>query len=374
MAMPRETGSSETQSFYRRRAIARLQRLLAIASLLALLPACGGQGTSGARSPNQPLITLQGARVVDQPLGKKYVDAGATAEDAKGGDITARVVVTGLDKLDVNTSGDYLVRYNVTSSRGKRAIEAVRIVRVHETGFAAESARPLGTTGARMGYYEHLPTDYSEDSSRQHPLLIWNHGYGNSRDFGAPGHELDLLKSLDIFQMIQSSGWDDSLPFVVLMPQRDTRDTGEDAGLTKLKAFVDYAVRTYNIDSSRIYMMGFSDGAYVTWQYLAFHPNQLAAAVPIAGYSPYADACAIKSTPVWAFQTKDDDIVPWKATLATVDLVNTCHPKERARLTLFSGGGHTPMLVLDTGDVGEGEPAYDSYDPDVYSWLLEYHR
>ncbi|MHB8060994.1 MAG: immunoglobulin-like domain-containing protein [Gaiellaceae bacterium] len=302
------------------------------------------------------------------------MDAGATAMNAQGSDLSSRIVVTGLDAVDVNTIGDYLVRYNVTTRRGKRAVEAVRIIRVRVGHFVPGTARPLGTTSAALGYWEHLPTDYSEDPSRQHPLLIWNHGYGGSRDFGSRGHELDVLTDAGIIQSISGGSWEASLPFVVLVPQRKTRDNGVSANDAPLAAFVDYALDTYNIDGSRIYMMGFSDGAYVTWQYAGMHPGQLAAAVPIAGYSPYIDACELKSTPVWAFQTKDDEIVPWNATLQTVEAVNACRPKERARFTLFPSGGHTSSLVLDRYNVGEGDPAYDVYKPSVFEWLLEHHR
>jgi hypothetical protein len=46
-----------------------------------------------AGDPNEPVITLLGSRVVSQPLGVPYVDAGATATDPHDGDLTSRIVV-----------------------------------------------------------------------------------------------------------------------------------------------------------------------------------------------------------------------------------------------------------------------------------------
>ena len=338
-----------------------------------LLAACGGQARDARLAKGFPVLTLRGSAVVVQPLGTKYVDAGATAEDARQADISARIEMRGLKAVDVSTTGDYLVRYVVTNSRGKTA-RAVRIVRVSGGKFMPATARPLGSTAAGMGYYEHLPADYGKDPSKKFPLLIWNHGWGNSRDFGSRGYELQLLNNLDIFQAIQGDSWNQ--PLIVLMPQRNLWDVSGRRTYTQLRAFIHYALDTYQVDSSRIYMGGFSDGAYVTWMYLVNYPGQIAAAVPVAGYALWVDGCSIR-TPVWAFQNKDDPVVTWQSTLSTVEAINRssgkCKPPERARFTLFPSGGHSPSQALYRDENDLGDPAYDIYKPDVFSWLLEHH-
>src|SRR5208283_2278971 len=60
-------------------------------------------------NPNEPVITLIGPRVVSQPLGAAYVDAGATAADPHDGNISSQIVVTGLNTLNTNAAGDYLI-------------------------------------------------------------------------------------------------------------------------------------------------------------------------------------------------------------------------------------------------------------------------
>lgn len=91
--------------------------------------------------PNKPVLTLVGAAVINQPVGAVYVDGGATAQDPKDADISSKVTVSDLDTLDVNTVGDYFVRYNVTNSAQLAATEMVRIVRVNSGKSAAQSAR-----------------------------------------------------------------------------------------------------------------------------------------------------------------------------------------------------------------------------------------
>ncbi|HDP34453.1 MAG TPA: DUF5011 domain-containing protein, partial [Candidatus Hydrogenedentes bacterium] len=78
-----------------------------------------------------PAITLVGDDTVSVECKDAYVDAGATATDACGGDLTASIVVTN----PVNTSipGAYTVRYNVSDAAANAATEATRTVNVVDT-------------------------------------------------------------------------------------------------------------------------------------------------------------------------------------------------------------------------------------------------
>ncbi|HUW63072.1 MAG TPA: immunoglobulin-like domain-containing protein [Candidatus Bathyarchaeia archaeon] len=76
-----------------------------------------------------PVITILGDNPALVSAGATYTDAGATAVDNDGNDITADIVVTGLP-VDTNVIGSYSVRYNVTDGAGNVAPEAVRTVNV----------------------------------------------------------------------------------------------------------------------------------------------------------------------------------------------------------------------------------------------------
>jgi hypothetical protein len=58
---------------------------------------------------NEPKISIRGSGVINQPLGSPYTDQGAMASDAKDGDITRKISVTGLSALNVNVVGDYMI-------------------------------------------------------------------------------------------------------------------------------------------------------------------------------------------------------------------------------------------------------------------------
>ena len=68
-----------------------------------------------------PVITLLGDASVTIEVGNAYVDAGATAEDAIDGDISAAITTD--SSVDVDTVGTYTVTYNVSDAAGNAAVE-----------------------------------------------------------------------------------------------------------------------------------------------------------------------------------------------------------------------------------------------------------
>ncbi|MBU2997464.1 DUF5011 domain-containing protein [Cellulophaga baltica] len=75
-----------------------------------------------------PVITLIGSNYKTITAGDSYTDQGATAIDDVDGDITSTIIT--VNTVDTNTSGEYLITYNVTDQAGNNAIEITRIVTV----------------------------------------------------------------------------------------------------------------------------------------------------------------------------------------------------------------------------------------------------
>jgi hypothetical protein len=329
-----------------------------------------------AGNPNEPVTTLLGPRVVNQSLGSVYVDAGATASDPHDGDITSRITITGLAEVNTNAVGDYLVRYSVADSAQLPAVEVVRLVRVTDGTFTEVTARDIGTTSAHLPYYEHLPVHYSDDPNQKFPLLVYQHGWSGAR-FIADGTAVQLplsgLIDADLTRLIRHGLWDDSRPFIVLSPQRCVDPLTYVVTAYETKLFIDYAINTYKIDTSRIYMGGFSQGSGDTWDYVTNFPHQLAAVVPISGPYGTSSGCVLKDTPAWAFQAADDPYVLPQGQIGTVNSINACNPPERAKLTLFPTGGHSDQ-TMNLAGLGQGMAPYDVYDQSIYDWLLAHSR
>ena len=82
---------------------------------------------------NKPFIVLLGANPTFWSQGlSPYVDPGAEAWDITESNdtinITDRLIVT--ENVDVNTIGDYNVKFNVTDEAGNHADEMNRVVKV----------------------------------------------------------------------------------------------------------------------------------------------------------------------------------------------------------------------------------------------------
>lgn len=75
-----------------------------------------------------PVITRLGAASIDTPLGSAYSDPGATATDARQGNLTSSIIVT--SNVDINVIGSYSVSYDVSDSLGNAATQVSRTVNV----------------------------------------------------------------------------------------------------------------------------------------------------------------------------------------------------------------------------------------------------
>jgi proteasome assembly chaperone (PAC2) family protein len=78
-----------------------------------------------------PVITLIGASSINLTVGDIYTEQGATATDNIDGDITANIIIGG-DVVDTNSTGTYVVTYNVSDAAGNAAVEVTRTITVSE--------------------------------------------------------------------------------------------------------------------------------------------------------------------------------------------------------------------------------------------------
>jgi len=337
-------------------------------------------------NPDRPTVTLLGNRTELLTLGENFLDAGATALDEQDGDISSQIDVVG--QVDTSIIGDYVIRYLVTDSSGLAAIELIRIVRV--IGDSAEnfSRRPLGSSIANFGYLEHLPVDYGQTTAQKPPLLIYLHGGGSNLEFtntSDPTLSLNaIIENFGVPKLIEDDQWDDTLPFVVLAPHLGAVPS---VGYKdRLDAFVEYATRAYDIDISRVYLAGYSQGGFLSAVYARDFPNKITA---IASVSPAFPAdidpsannfCNIENVPVWMFHATNDEVIPFNNTIQVYNaIVDNCQPRVLPKLSLLLRGEHAihhavfDLSAMVGGSMGARYSAlFDPYDESIYQWLLSH--
>ncbi|REL31654.1 immunoglobulin-like domain-containing protein [Thalassotalea euphylliae] len=339
-----------------------------------------------SENPDRPVISLLGERTQVFSVGEFYLEEGALAADEQDGDISEQIIITG----DVDTSrvGDYLVRYAVTDSDGQAAIEQARVIRVIDNNAQHLTRRPLGTTAANFGYFEHLPTNYGEQVQQKPPLLIYLHGSGGNLEFTTdtdPVTSLDaVLENYGVPRLIDDREWNNDLPFVVVAPHLGTIPG---VGFKdRLDAFVDYAIHTYDIDVNRVYLTGWSSGGYLSSAYAVDFPEKIAAIAPIAsGLATEIedlpdDFCNIEQVPVWLFHGTGDQITPFVRSIRAYNaIVDLCQPRVIPKLSLIlQARHHIHHAVYDLSALVGGsqeatyDPRYEPYDEDIFQWLLSH--
>jgi predicted peptidase len=223
------------------------------------------------------------------------------------------------------------------------------------------------------GFYEYLPKDYSK--KKKYPLLIFLHGLG---ELGNGESDLPKVLRNGPMALISNGTFPDSFVvdgkeyrFIVFAPQyihwpwpRTTQ------------AIVDYAVKHYSVDKSRIYLTGLSMGGGATWECVGNskkHAKKIAAIVPVCGASLAdsikAQTIAAANLPVWATHNQGDPVVTVEFTHKYIRYINSAAipPIEAAKKTIFPERGHNAWTKTY-------DPLYKENGVNIYEWMLLHHR
>ena len=227
----------------------------------------------------------------------------------------------------------------------------------------AEAAGPMAVqaagsvVGAPFGYLEYLPPGYGDGEGR--PLLVFLHGSFESGD--GSREALDKVFRLGLPALIESGGWPDDRPFVVLAPQYGVAEAQECHLAEEVDAFLDFAIDHYDIDPSRVYLTGISCGGIGVWDYLAVHRETgvAAAAVPISAHAVDAFAaagCELARVPVWAFHGAADTTVPERYIVNPLTKLKACTDPDpvELRLTVYPDADHDAWSQTYDLSAGEG--------------------
>ena len=195
----------------------------------------------------------------------------------------------------------------------------------------------------RLNYLLYVP-EHDKDTSL--PLLLYLHGGGES------GYDLDLLKTCGLPKSIEEGR---TFPFTVLAPQNPNPDRlfSDEA----IFALLEEVIRTYSVDTKRIYLTGYSRGGFAAWRMAVQRPDLFAALVPVAAGGLVTYAFRAKEVPVWTFHGALDEVVPLTLGAEMVDALRAAGGN--VKLTVFSEADHaqTPQLTYQYSD--------------LYEWLSE---
>jgi predicted peptidase len=221
------------------------------------------------------------------------------------------------------------------------------------------------------GYYEALPYRY-QVTSKKYPLLIFLHGGGQNGD---GDKDLPLVLNDGIAKLISERKFPpnfkvngENFSFIILSPQ--FRGVPPDS---LVLSFIEFALKKYRVDESRIYLSGLSMGGVLATEVAGHYPEKFAAAVAVAGESfgsernRSAAGIARGRLALWALHNADDPTIASYVAKDFINLVNSYSPVITPKLTIFQAFGHDAWTQgLD--------PSYKENNMNVYEWMLRYKR
>jgi len=233
-----------------------------------------------------------------------------------------------------------------------------------------QTPRYNNVSGACGGYFEYLPQGYNSNTWQSYPVIIFIHGlYEGGNGTSDLGNILNCWTSLP--RLIANGGFPNSFnvggqnhSFIVLSPQFRWWPSAND-----VNDVIDFAIRTYRVDQSRIYVTGLSMGGGATWDFAGSYPTKAAAIVPICGAAGpdggKAQAIASARLGVWATHNQDDWSVPTSNTTGWVSVLS--QDGADVQSTIFQASGHDAWSRTY-------DPGFTQNGLNVYQWMLQHKR
>lgn len=128
----------------------------------------------------------------------------------------------------------------------------------------------------------------------------------------------------------------------------------------KLMHLCEWAFRNYDIDTTRVYVLGMSLGGYGTIDFAAAYPHRIAAAMALCGGGTSRTLGNLNQLPLWILHGTVDRAVPISASDKVVAAMQKAGPTDRLIYSRLKGYNH-------------GQPARIFYMKEAYEWLFS-HR
>lgn len=127
----------------------------------------------------------------------------------------------------------------------------------------------------------------------------------------------------------------------------------------RLDSVMTWVKANYKADTTRVYVIGMSLGAYGTLDYAAAHPETTTAAIAICGGCSASDKSPLGKLPLWIIHGTADRAVPITKSKEIVESLKSSHLDTRLRYTWLKGANHS-------------SPARIFYMKKTYEWLYSH--
>ncbi len=184
------------------------------------------------------------------------------------------------------------------------------------------------------------------DAEVRKPLVIFLHGASLC------GEDLSMVRRYGTIDALTRGL---KLDAYVLAPQ----NPGGPWKPELLDKIVDWALKRYAIDASRIYVLGMSLGGYGTIDYAAYAPNRVAAGMALCGGGTSKTLENLLQVPLCILHGSADRDVPWQRSQRVVDCMT-------------AAGDTTRLIYRVLPKRSHGVLARYFYLKETYDWLFQH--
>ncbi len=225
------------------------------------------------------------------------------------------------------------------------------------------------------GYWEYLPRGYDSTSPKKYPLLFYIHGIGEigNGDF----YDLKKLLKNDIPRLITQKRFPesfrinkDTFQFIVICPQLSVSGRT----WTEIDDFIDTCVARYNIDQSRMYIMGLSYGGGTAMFYCT---DSVMGGKRFAAFATASQNLVVRDVPlknltetklpIWFAVNNGDHVVLPSTTTDWVNRLKAMDYQPRPLLDRYDANGHDAWSKMFN-------PTTRPRGLNVYEWMLQFTR
>lgn len=192
-------------------------------------------------------------------------------------------------------------------------------------------------------FWLYLPDDYTPSEPK--PVLMFLHGKSLS------GNDLNKVRDYGCIDAIERGREIDA---IVVAPQTQAAWIP-----SKVNDVYNWVTESFNVDTTRFYVIGMSMGGYGTLDYVATYPQRVAAAMAFCGGATVTSLCGLNDVPLWIIHGTADTAVPVGCSQQVVDAMAECGDADLLRFDKFEGVNHTRLARL-------------FYIAETYDWLFSH--
>ncbi len=202
-----------------------------------------------------------------------------------------------------------------------------------------------GVVPDSYNFWFYAPREYVDEGARV-PIIIFLHGASLC------GNNLSKVRRYGLLHAIQMGRY---YPCMVLAPQ----NPGGSWSPAKIARLLDWVEERYNVDTTRIYVIGMSLGGYGTLDFAGTYPNRIAAAMALCGGSTLKDFSGLGQVPLWILHGTADRAVSVNESKEVVKKIQQSGNDGLLRYDWLKGASH-------------GDLARILYLKQTYDWLFSH--